>query len=66
MKNNTILIVTSKEDSHADLVIHKLNILGQGEQVIRLNTEDFWSNTEVSTDTDTFEVYIKPTFRTSN
>jgi len=66
MEKNLVVIVTSKEDSHADLVIYKLNLRGKGEQVIRLNTEDFWSNTEVSTDGHSFDVKIKDSHRFFN
>lgn len=66
MSRDKILIITSKEDSHADLVIDKLNNMGRGEQVIRLNTEDFWLNTETFADGETFNIYIKDSQRSFN
>ena len=41
---NKILIVTSKDDGHADHVIARINATGAGKQVVRLNTEDFVTN----------------------
>ncbi|WP_373478362.1 hypothetical protein [Geminocystis sp.] len=58
MSRKLVLIVTSKEDSHADLVIYKLNNLNLEDRVIRLNTEDLWSNTEITSDGYNFDVKI--------
>jgi molecular chaperone GrpE (heat shock protein)/glutathione synthase/RimK-type ligase-like ATP-grasp enzyme len=58
MNKKISLIITSKEDSHADLVIYKLNQTGRGEEIVRLNTEDFAFNTEVTTDGANFEIKI--------
>lgn len=39
-----VLIITSKNDEHADYIIMKMNERGLAERVIRLNTEDFLNN----------------------
>jgi len=64
MQSSKLLIVTSKDDGHADFVINALNERGSGQDVIRLNTEDFVHNCEVLFDGDSFEVFIKDSGRT--
>lgn len=66
MSRKIVLIVTSKEDSHADLVIYKLNQRNLQDRVIRLNTEDLWLNTEISTNGSNFEVKILDSQRSFN
>jgi hypothetical protein len=66
MKSTKILIITSKEDSHADLVIDKLNNSGLGEKVVRLNTEDFWHNSEIVAENTTIRCFLKDSNRTFN
>ena len=66
MSRKIVLIVTSKEDSHADLVIYKLNLRNLQDRVIRLNTEDLWLNTEISTNGSNFEVKILDSQRSFN
>jgi glutathione synthase/RimK-type ligase-like ATP-grasp enzyme len=63
MKKRKSLIVTSKDDSHADHVIAKINDVGNGELVIRLNTEDFINNCKVSFDGKDFRLLIKDSQR---
>lgn len=43
-----ILIVTSKEDEHANYIIDKCNSTPLKDKIIRLNTEDFIDNVKVS------------------
>jgi glutathione synthase/RimK-type ligase-like ATP-grasp enzyme len=42
-----LLVVTNKEDVHADWIVNRLNELGHGELVVRLNTDDFVTNVSV-------------------
>lgn len=44
MKENDLLVITNKVDSHADGVISYMNSIGYGRRVVRLNTEEFGSN----------------------
>lgn len=55
MKKDKILIITSKEDTHADYVIEKAN---NDKEIVRLNTEDFASNCIVDYNLDTLSVHI--------
>lgn len=57
------LIVTSKDDGHADHVITKINAAGHGGTVIRLNTEDFVNNCQVRFDGMDFKLCIKDSAR---
>ena len=66
MSKQIILIITSKEDSHADLVIYKLNHRNLQDRVIRLNTEDLWSNTEITNNGSNFDVKIVDSQRSFN
>lgn len=59
MKQRKLLIVTSKDDSHADHVISRLNDSDRAEFVVRLNTEDFVDNCEVRFDRQGFHLLIK-------
>jgi len=59
MNRHKLLIVTSKDDSHADHVITKLNDTGCAELVVRLNTEDFVDNCAVCFDGQGFHLLIK-------
>lgn len=44
MSRSKVLIVTSKEDSHADYVIQRCIQFGTSDSIIRVNTEDFLHN----------------------
>lgn len=66
MKQNKVLIITSKDDAHADHIIIKLNSLGYSDDVIRINTEDFVHNCEVSFDGASIEVDILDSKRKFN
>lgn len=55
---NKVLIITSKEDEHADLIITKINNLGENERIIRINTEDFGVNSTVLFDGDLIKVSL--------
>ena len=44
MKRDKILVITSKDDPHADFIIDKINISGLDKTVVRFNTEDFITN----------------------
>lgn len=63
MNRRKLLIVTSKDDSHADHVITKLNDSGQAELVVRLNTEDFVDNCEMCFDGQEFTLLLKDSAR---
>ena len=41
MKKNKIIVLTSKDDPHADIIIDKFNNWGLGDKIIRLNTIEF-------------------------
>src|SRR6266704_781756 len=64
MKRNKVLIVTSKDDSHSDHVINSCNELGKGNQIVRVNTEDFVGNCLGSFDGDDFALHLKDSDRT--
>ena len=57
------LIITNKDDAHADAVIARANGLGYGEKTIRLNTEDFNSNCKVVFDGNDYKVFLKDSLR---
>ncbi|MDF5706640.1 MAG: hypothetical protein PUP90_02890 [Nostoc sp. S4] len=59
MNRNISLIITSKEDSHADLVIAKILKKSLDIEIVRLNTEDFCSNVEIEFNGDNFLVFIR-------
>lgn len=56
---NKVLVVSSKDDLHADYIIDKCNSYGKGRSIIRLNTEDFLSNCKVSFNGERFKIKIK-------
>lgn len=58
MRRNKILVITSKDDSHSDHVITCFNESGRSDEIIRLNTEDFVHNCEVSFDGKSVETTI--------
>jgi glutathione synthase/RimK-type ligase-like ATP-grasp enzyme len=64
MRSTKALIITSKEDSHADLIIDKLNHTGLGEKIVRLNTEDFWHNSEIVAENTNIRCFLKDSNRT--
>ena len=66
MKQNKILIITSKDDYHTDHVISELNNSGHAEDVIRFNTEDFVQNCEVAFDGASVEITILDSMRKFN
>lgn len=53
-----ILIISSKFDEHSDYIIKKLNLFGYSDFVVRLNTEDFATNTYVNFDGENLQVNI--------
>jgi len=63
LQQNKVLIVTSKDDAHADHIITLCNDRGWSERVVRLNTEDFVKNCQVSFDGSNFQVAIKDSER---
>lgn len=63
MNTNKTLVVTSREDPHADFIIDKFNKQGLSERIIRLNTEDFLSNTVISFNNKSFHVQLKDSQR---
>jgi glutathione synthase/RimK-type ligase-like ATP-grasp enzyme len=63
MRRNKVLVVTSKEDAHADYIIALCNSRGLGERIIRLNTEDFVDNCRISFDGRSFHLLIKDSGR---
>jgi glutathione synthase/RimK-type ligase-like ATP-grasp enzyme len=63
LQQNKVLIVTSKDDAHADHIITLCNVRGWSERVVRLNTEDFVKNCQVSFDGSNFQVAIKDSER---
>jgi glutathione synthase/RimK-type ligase-like ATP-grasp enzyme len=66
MNRKKILIVTSRDDSHADHIISKLNDSKRGDDIIRLNTEDFVHNCAVSFNGLSVEVDILDSARSFN
>lgn len=58
MQKSKLLVITSKDDGHADYVINILNQTGRGDQVVRLNTEDFMHNVEVAFNGDHYRITI--------
>lgn len=56
---NKWLIISSKEDEHANYIISKCNDLGLGERIIRLNTEDFIDNISYTANNRGIDVEIK-------
>lgn len=59
MKSNKSLVITSCEDPHCDYVINKFNEQGLQESIIRLNTEDFLTNAEISFSNKSFRVKLR-------
>lgn len=53
-----VLIITSKNDEHADYIINLMNIRGLADRVIRLNAEDFRENVIYSFDGKKFRIKI--------
>lgn len=62
-QRNKVLVITSKDDAHADHIIALCNSRGLGERIIRLNTEDFINNCQVSFDGGSFHLVIKDSKR---
>ena len=58
MRTDKSLFITSKDDSHADYVIGKLNEAGKGLHVVRINTEDFITNCRISFTEDDFAIHV--------
>ncbi len=63
MLKNKSLIITSKDDAHADYVIDKANKLDLGNRIYRLNTEDFNQNCTLVFKDGEFDVHIKDSDR---
>ena len=59
MSKDTLLIITSKVDIHADIIIDKLNNRGLGDKVVRFNTEDFISNCLLTYKAENSYLYFK-------
>jgi len=53
-----ILVITSKTDEHADYIIEKCNSIGC-DNIVRFNTEDFFSNIKTTFDGNSIRTYIK-------
>ncbi|WP_162901505.1 MvdC/MvdD family ATP grasp protein [Breoghania sp. L-A4] len=53
-----MLIVTSRDDAHADHVIRRLNALGREHLVVRINTEDFAQNCISAFDGSAFSIKL--------
>jgi len=64
MSRSKVLVVSCKKDEHADFVISEFNSRGLGEEVVRLNTEDFVQNCEVAFDGMDFEIQLRDSDRT--
>lgn len=60
---NKVLIITSKNDEHADYIISRMNDRGLSDRVIRLNTEDFSDNVVYSFDGEQFKLEIQDSGR---
>lgn len=60
---NKVLIITSKNDEHADYIIARMNDRGLSDRVIRLNTEDFSDNVVYSFDGEQFKLEIQDSER---
>jgi glutathione synthase/RimK-type ligase-like ATP-grasp enzyme len=58
-----LLIVTSKDDSHADVLIDRMNSSDRSGDVVRLNTEDFPRNGSFSIGQDSFRLTLKDSGR---
>lgn len=63
MAKTHALIITSKDDAHADYLIYKANENGLGLRLIRINTEEFVSNCEVTFTGLHFRVRVKDSAR---
>ena len=53
-----VLIISSRNDEHADYIINLMNIRGLSDSVIRLNTEDFRKNVKYEFDGKHFWIKI--------
>lgn len=59
MEKDTVLIISSKNDVHTDVIIDKLNKIGFGDKVVRFNTEDFMTNCLLTYKTDNSYLHFK-------
>lgn len=62
-KCGKVLVITNKDDAHADAVISRAAQLGYEENTIRLNTEDFLHNCAVCFDDMDYHVTIRDSKR---
>jgi hypothetical protein len=60
----TILIITGKDDVHADLVIPYLDDAAGSHNVVRLNTDDFATNATFTATDTTCAIHLKDSDRT--
>ncbi len=63
MKANKALIITSANDPHSDFIIDRFNKEGFSEKVVRLNTEDFLGNVDISYQNKSFRIHLKDSKR---
>lgn len=56
---NKVLVITSLEDTHTDYIVDKVNQTQYKNKLIRLNTEMFTNNCEVTFHNNNFKVKIK-------
>lgn len=66
MKKNKVLVLTSKDDPHADIIIDKFNKWDLGKQIIRLNTSEFAENCIMEFDGKQAKINIIDSERTFN
>lgn len=64
MKKNKILVITSREDFHSDYIINIFNNDGLSDNIIRINTEDFNTNTYINFSNNRFKVSVIDSGRT--
>lgn len=57
-KCRKVLVITNKDDAHADAVISRASQLGYGEKTVRLNTEDFLHNCTICFENMDYHVVI--------
>lgn len=63
MHRRLVLIITSKDDAHADHIIQSASAMGWDDRTIRINTEDFALNSSVLFDGSTFSISLRDSGR---
>lgn len=63
MKNKILVITNQQDDAHADTLIQRCNDIGLGNNIIRLNTENFIHNCQINFNGDNYHVLIKDSQR---